>query len=265
MESKHSYSDNPSWQDYEELVKDIYQGLGQASGVTVECWGKLCRVKGLSGVSHQIDVLTNHSDGVHQYRTGISCKYWKEKVGLSVVTEFAQIVQDTRLDKGVMVSKMGFTSPAITFAKSRNIGLVELREPLDKDWEGYVREVHITMMISQTKIDDLHLQLTAPKPKPGEEVYQGGIVNWPIPLNKIFIGLPGKEAETLQKLVDTERRKYPGQEKFSFQFPKGSVVTTPDYPEYPAHGYSITGASLKVRNNPPITEEIVIRPEDIST
>ena len=28
------------WQDYEELVKDIYQALGQASGVTVECWGK---------------------------------------------------------------------------------------------------------------------------------------------------------------------------------------------------------------------------------
>ena len=27
------------WQDYEELVKDIYQVLGQADGVTVECWG----------------------------------------------------------------------------------------------------------------------------------------------------------------------------------------------------------------------------------
>ena len=31
------------WQDYEELVKEIYEALGKAHGVTIECWGANCR------------------------------------------------------------------------------------------------------------------------------------------------------------------------------------------------------------------------------
>ena len=71
-----SDSDDVRWQDYEELVKDIYLALGQTIGVTIECWGSSCRVEGPPGVSNQIDVLTSHSDGLHQYTTAISCKYW---------------------------------------------------------------------------------------------------------------------------------------------------------------------------------------------
>ena len=103
-----SGTDDIRWQDYEELVKDIYQALGQANGVIIECWGSSCRVEGPPGVYHQIDVLTSHSDGLHQYRTAISCKHWNERVGIPVVREIAQIVDDARLSKGVIVSKMGF-------------------------------------------------------------------------------------------------------------------------------------------------------------
>lgn len=38
--------DDVHWQDYEELVKGIYQALGQANGVGIECWGGSCRVEG---------------------------------------------------------------------------------------------------------------------------------------------------------------------------------------------------------------------------
>ena len=127
-----SDADDIRWQDYEELVKDIYQALGQASGVTVECWGSSCKVEGPPGVFRQIDVLTRHSDGLHQYRTAISCKYWNNKVGTPIVTEFAKIVQDAGLNKGVIVSKMGFTAPAKTYAESKKVELVELRKPVDK-------------------------------------------------------------------------------------------------------------------------------------
>ena len=257
-----SDADDVRWQDYEELVKDIYQALGQANGVTIECWGGSCKVEGPPGVFHQIDVLTRHSDGLHQYRTAISCKNWNKKVGIPIVREFAQIVDDARLSKGVIVSKMGFTAPAKTYAESKNIGLVELRRPLDKDWDGYIKEVHITLMMDQTEIYDVHFQLTAPKPGPGEEVYQGGPIHWPLLLNQIFVGIPGKEAETFQRLADEEWSKDEEKEEYDIQFPEGSVLTVPDYPEYPAHGYSITDASFKVRFNPPITEEIVIPADD---
>ncbi len=256
-----SDADDVRWQDYEELVKDIYQALGQANGVTIECWGSSCKVQGPLGDFHQIDVLTRHSDGLHHYRTAISCKNWNTRVGIPIVRELAQIVQDARLSKGVIVSKMGFTGPAKSYAESKNIGLVELRKPVDKDWDGYIREVHITLMMDQTEIHDIQLRLTAPRPGPGEQVLQGGPIHW-LPLNQIFIGIPGQEAETLQELADEERGKAPGEEEYDLQFPAGSVATVPAYPEHPAHGYSITGVSFKVKNNPPMTEEIVVRADD---
>lgn len=254
--------DDVSWQDYEELVKDIYQALGQTSGVTIECWGKFCKVEGPPGSFHQIDVLTRHSDGLHHYMTAISCKYWNRKVGKPEVRELAQIVQDAGLSKGVIVSKMGFTDPAKTYAESKNIGLVELRKPVDKDWDGYIRKIPITVMIDQTQIYDVHFQLTAPKPGPGDQTFQGGTLYWPLLLNQIFIGIPGHEGKTLQQLTDSEWSKHPDQEKYDIQFPEGSIVTVPAHPDHPVHGYSITGVSFKVKFNPPLVTEVVINAED---
>ena len=254
--------DDVRWQDYEELVKDIYQALGQASGVTIECWGSSCRVEGPPGSFHQIDVLTRYSDGLHQYRTAISCKNWNTRVGIPVVRDLAQIVQDARLSKGVIVSKMGFTKPAKTYAESKNIGLVELRRPLDEDWHGYIREVRGTIVIEQPEIYDCRFNLTVPKPGPDEHAYQGGPIHWTLRLNQIFIGIPGQESQTLQRLADEERSNHPDEEDYDLRFPDGSILTVPDFPDYPAHGYSITGVSFKVRYNPPITEEIVVRADD---
>ena len=255
-------ADDVQWQDYEVLVKDIYQALGRASGVVIECWGSSCKVEGPPGVLHQIDVLTSHTDGLHQYRTAVSCKNWKKKVGIPIVREFAQIVDDASLSKGVIVSKMGFTGPAKTYAESKNIGLVELRKPLDRDWDGYIRQVHIALTIDQTEIYDVNFQLTVPKPLLGEEAFQGGPIYWPLQFNQIFIGRPGHEAETLQKLADDEQGKHPDEEEYDLQLPEGSIVTVPDFPDYPAHGYSITGVSFKVRYNPPVTEDIVVCADD---
>ena len=250
--------DDMRWQGYEELVKDIYQALGQAEGVTVECWGSSCRVEGPPGTFHQIDVLTGHSDGLHQYRTAISCKYWNAKVGLPVVRELAQIIQDANLSKGVIVSKMGFTGPAKDYARGKNIELVELREPVDADWEGYVRKVHISLTIDQTAIHDIRFRLTAPKPSPGEQPFRGGLIRWTLLPNQIFIGVPGQRVQTLQELADEARTKQPDAEEYDLQFPEGSVLTTPDHPQYPAHGYSIEGMSFRVETNPPLATEIVV-------
>ena len=257
-----SEADDMPWQHYEELVKDIYQALGRASGVVIECWGNACRVEAPTGVFHQIDVLTSHTDGLHQYRTAIECKNWNKKVGLPIVRDFAQIVDDARLSKGIVVSKMGFTGPAKTYAESKRIGLVELRRPLDRDWDGYIRKIYIALTIDQTQVYDIHFDLTAPNPGPGEETIQDGPIHWNLQLNQILIGIPGKEAETLQNLSDKERGKCLGEEEYDLRLPAGCVVTIPEFPEHPAHGYSITGVSFKVRYNPPITKEIVVPADD---
>lgn len=132
-----------NWQSYEETVRNIYEILGKEHGVKIEGWGASCKVKGKSDVEHQIDVLTRHSDGVHDYRTAIEAKYWNKKVTKDTVAKVADIVEDAQLSKGVIVSKRGFTPDCIDFAKYRNISLVELREISDEDWAGKIRYLHL--------------------------------------------------------------------------------------------------------------------------
>ncbi len=116
------------WKDYENITKYIYEELGRETGVTIVGYGNSFKVKGKSGVSHQLDVLTSHSDGIHNYQTAIECKYWEKKINKDVVMKVASIVEDTNIHKGVIVSKRGYTEDGISFAKQKNIGLVELRE-----------------------------------------------------------------------------------------------------------------------------------------
>ncbi len=154
------------WKYYEQVTKDIYETLGQKVGVQIVCSGKDCKVIGLSGVKHQVDVLTEHNDGIHTYSTIIECKYWNQKINKDLVMKVDSIVEDHRSSKGVIVSKIGFTPDAISFAKFKNIGLVELREIADSDWDGRLRKIVFEPTIYFPKITKLQLILTDPSIKP---------------------------------------------------------------------------------------------------
>jgi hypothetical protein len=128
------------WKEYEEITKYVYEALGNAAGTKIVGYGRTCKVKGISGVSHQIDVLTSHSDGVHNYQTAIECKYWDKKVNKDIVMKVAEIIEDSGINKGVVVSKMGFTKDGISYAEYKNIGLVELREIEKRDWQNQLKK-----------------------------------------------------------------------------------------------------------------------------
>ena len=119
---------NLDWKGYEAITKYIYETLGKEFGIKIECYGKNCKVTGKSGVPHQIDVLTSSSDNTHTYRTAIECKYWKKKVNKDIVMKVSEIIKDAEIDKGIIVSKSGYTRDAVNFADHSNIGLVELHE-----------------------------------------------------------------------------------------------------------------------------------------
>lgn len=129
------------WKSYEELVKDIYEQLGKATGVKILGYGNECKIVGKSGVRHQIDVLTSLSDGLHDHRTAIECKFWDKKVNKNVITNLKEIIDDCRIEKGVVVSKIGFTPDAVKMADELGVGLVELRVITDEDWRGRIRKI----------------------------------------------------------------------------------------------------------------------------
>jgi hypothetical protein len=160
------------WKLYEEVTKYIYEALGKRHGVKIEGHGRDCKVKGKSGVEHQIDVLTSHSDGVHTYKTAIECKYWKDTVNKDIIMKVSDIIEDAHINKGVIVSKHGFTPDTILFAKYKNIGLVELREIEEEDWEG--REVpkilNVKSEILHAEILDIIISNVGPRKTNEEQV-----------------------------------------------------------------------------------------------
>lgn len=129
-------ANNLDWKQYESITKYIYETLGRQSGVKIKGYGSNCKVIGKSGVPHQIDILSTHSDGIHEYQTAIECKYWKDKINKDIVMKVSGIIEDVGINKGVIVSRSGFTHDGIEYAKHKNIGLVELREVEEKDFEG---------------------------------------------------------------------------------------------------------------------------------
>lgn len=138
-----SQEKNLDWKTYESITKYIYETLGKEFGVKIEGHGSTCKVPGKSGVEHQIDVLTSHSDGIHTYLTAIECKYWKEKVNKDIVMKLAEIIQDSGINKGIILCKNGFTKDGIDYARHKDIELVELRELEENDLNENPKEIHI--------------------------------------------------------------------------------------------------------------------------
>lgn len=153
-----SENNNLDWKIYESITKYIYEMLGHQSGVKIKGYGNTCKVTGRSGSNYQIDVLTTHSDGIHSYDTAIECKYWKRKVNRDTVMKVFGIIEDTSINKGVIVSKEGFTKDAIDYAKFKNIGLVTLKEWNSNDQSSMSKEIELGIL-------QINLNITIIRPK----------------------------------------------------------------------------------------------------
>ena len=251
-------ADGLDWQGYEKLVRDILEALGRAAGVEIVCWGRSCVVEGPSGVSHQVDVLTRHSDGVNEYRTAVSCKWWNSRVGISHVRELAFIVQDAALSKGVVVSKSGFTKGARELAAARRIGLIELRKPTDEDWGDGITDVRGEVIIDRgSAIFDVRFRRTEPIPESNDEAAEKTTTP-----RLLKVSIPGGDDKTLVELAEEARRDNPRREHFELDFPHGTVLTTPEDPAHPVNGRGVLGVSFRLQALPPHRFEVSVRAED---
>lgn len=150
---------NLDWRGYESITKYIYETLGKEFGVKIEGHGADFKVTGKSGVKHQIDVLTSSSDGNTKYQTAIECKFWNKKITKDTVMKVSKIIEDAEINKGVIVSKSGYTRDALNFASYSNIELIVLREKENDGTEtepkklflGYL-ELHKNIVILRPEI-----------------------------------------------------------------------------------------------------------------
>lgn len=227
------------WKDYEEITKQVYQVLGENNGVHIKCYGSECKVEGKSGVEHQIDVLTEHSDGLHTYLTAVECKYWNKNINKDIIMKVAEIVEDTSLNKGVIVSKLGFTPDAVRFAKYKNIGLIELRELTDDDWKGRIKDIVVNINVIMPELTGFQIIMSedvSTDLKPGKTrvdslaIQQANGERKPL---KTFID------EFILELGDKEEN-----EEFHKTYNLASdskLINLPTDSEIPIHGFRLSG------------------------
>ncbi|MBU2752156.1 restriction endonuclease [Acidithiobacillus thiooxidans] len=141
---------------YERLVAFVFKALNTSRQVVHDI-----KLIGASDVKHQIDVTIN--EGQSQKRILVECKDFdvsSDKVGLSIIRDFASVVDDIRPDEAIVITCVGFTADAQKFAKHKGIKLAVLREFQSIDWEGRIRKICVTMHIMHITEPKITLKLT---------------------------------------------------------------------------------------------------------
>lgn len=145
---------------YEQLTKATYQAILRKEGVnTIEVQHNI-KVKGRSGVEHQIDVYWSFIQAGIEHKVVIECKNYASSISLEKVRNIFGVLHDIGSAQGLMVTKTGYQSGAADFAKYYNIGLKILRKPIDDDWQGRVKNININL-IAKSVISTKDKPLTA--------------------------------------------------------------------------------------------------------
>lgn len=111
-----------SWQRFEHLVGEAFR----QQGYQVE-------ERGGAGADGGIDLVLRQGG----LRTLVQCKHWRTtKIGVPTVRELLGAMTAQRGDRGVVVCTGYYTQPAITFAKSNGIVLI--------DGEALVELINVT-------------------------------------------------------------------------------------------------------------------------
>lgn len=74
-------------------------------------------------------------------RVIVECKLWKRKLSQDIIYSFRSIVNDSGVNKGIIVSKRGFQSGAYNNARFTNIELLTWDEFVDKYQEHYLKSM----------------------------------------------------------------------------------------------------------------------------
>ncbi|WP_161554576.1 MULTISPECIES: restriction endonuclease [Sinomicrobium] len=149
------------WEEYEAITKYIYGAMGEKYGIKVIGYGRNCKVKGKSGATYQIDVLTEQSDGKKKHQTAIECKFIKKKVTNDTVIKLWGVMEDAGIENGIIVCKTGFTKNTLLYAAHKGIKLVELWEAQENDrdfkrtFEVGILDIRSNIMLERANITSI--------------------------------------------------------------------------------------------------------------
>jgi len=102
--------------ELEKLVAQLFKSKGYDVMHNI-------KLKGRSGVEHQIDVYAEYKCPLHLSRIVIECKAYDMPINKDIVMKLIQEVSDLGVDKGILVTTSYFTPDAVSTASGYNVDL----------------------------------------------------------------------------------------------------------------------------------------------
>ena len=133
--------------EYELFVKSVYECLNQADGLADVQIQHDVKIMGAAGVEHQLDLFWTFKIGGVAYRVVVECKDYNRHVSKEKVLAFHSVLQDIGNIHGIFASKMGFQVGAKEYASKYGIQLMEIRPPIDSDWDGRIKDINIELHV----------------------------------------------------------------------------------------------------------------------
>lgn len=134
-------------EEYERFVQDVYKILNANDGLKDVIVQHDVKLQGISR-EHQIDVYWQFTYGTVTYRVAVECKDYKKQVTAEKIEAFRATLLDIGNDiQGIFASRNGFQSGAIKVAETYKIQLMQIREPLESDWDGHIKDIYINYVL----------------------------------------------------------------------------------------------------------------------
>ncbi|MDU9406348.1 restriction endonuclease [Pseudomonas sp. zfem001] len=140
--------------DYEKLAKKIYEEILALQGVENIDVRHNVKIKGKSGVEHQIDVFWEYKYAGIVHRVLIECKHYSDAVSLLHVRNLHGLITDIPNSSGIIVTTIGFQAGAKEYANFYGMGLKLIRKPRGEDWDGCIQIINIQMKFNRNHYFD---------------------------------------------------------------------------------------------------------------
>lgn len=108
-------------------------------------------VQGITA-KHEIDVFWRFTAAAIEHTVLVQCKDWGDKVDHGEMLKFVGVLGDIPgQPRGLFVTRSGYQAGARNIALAHGIALYTLREPLEQDWEGMIRNIKLiaTLLVPQ--------------------------------------------------------------------------------------------------------------------
>lgn len=142
--------------EYELLVKAVYERLLATEGLhTIKIQHDII-LKGAKG-DHQIDLYWEFSVAGIVHRVAVECKDYKNRVSIDRIRAFHDTLEDIGGVKGIFATSSGFQSGALEYAKKCGISPFIIHQPTDKDWEGRIMQINLSIKVQSLANKNLSL------------------------------------------------------------------------------------------------------------